>query len=126
MPDRPLFDVSLVPLTMVYEVGNTIFVSGHIPIEPDGRLSSGDIAHQTDLVLLTIRERLEQIGSGFDDVVKVTVLLADAVRDFPVMNEVYGRHFSTLPRPSRTTLGVQLAVDVLIEVEMIAVRGHRV
>jgi 2-iminobutanoate/2-iminopropanoate deaminase len=125
MLDRPLFDVSLVPLTMVYEVGNTIFVSGHIPIEPDGRLSSGDIAHQSDLVLSTIRERLEQIGSGFDDVVKVTVLLADAVRDFPVMNEVYGRHFSTLPRPARTTLGVQLAVDVLIEVEMIAVRGHR-
>lgn len=125
MAERPLFDVGLVPLSMLYAVGDTIFVSGHIPIEPDGRLSAGDIAHQTGLVLSTIRGRLEEVGSGFADVVKVTVLLADAVRDFPAMNEVYRKHFSDLPRPSRTTLGVQLAVDVLVEIEMIAVRGHR-
>jgi 2-iminobutanoate/2-iminopropanoate deaminase len=120
-----VFRVSEVPLSMLYEADGTIHVSGHVPIDANERLSRGGIEEQTRLVLSTIRDRLEAVGSGLEDVVKVTVLLAHATRDFSAMNAVYATFFPFDPRPARSTMGVELAVDVLIEIEMTAVRGHR-
>ncbi|WP_113704178.1 RidA family protein [Nonomuraea lactucae] len=120
-----LFDVSRVPLSMVNEAGGLIFVSGHVPIDASGRLlSDGSIEDQADLVLRNINAALQTHGSCMEDVVKVNVFLARAERDFPAMNQVYARHFAFSPRPARSTMGVELAVDVLIEIEAIAVRGH--
>lgn len=118
------FDVAQVPLSMVLEVGDTIYVSGHVPIV-DGHLLDGDVTQQTDRVLRNIAAALGEIGSSLDDVVKTTVYLTHAARDFPAMNEVFRRHFVTQPLPARTTCGVELAVDVLVEIEAIAVRGWR-
>jgi 2-iminobutanoate/2-iminopropanoate deaminase len=113
-----------VPLSMIYEVDGTIYVSGHIAIEADGRLNGGDVSEQLDLIFRNIRDGLEAIGSGLDSVVKVTVMLAEAKRDFAAMNVVYARYFDRDPRPARSTIGIQIGADVLAEVEMIAVRGH--
>lgn len=118
------FDVKRVPLSMVLEVGDTIYVSGHVPIVA-GRLVEGDTAAQTEVVLRNIADALASVGSSMDDIVKTTVFLTHAARDFPAMNEVYARHFTTDPLPARSTCGVQLAVDVNVEIEAIAVRGWR-
>lgn len=116
------FDVSVVPLSMVRESNGLIFVSGHVPIEDDGHLSTGTIGEQTDLVFRNIGRVLADVGSSLDDVIKVNVFLTHAARDFPAMNEAYAKHFPRDPKPARSTMGVELAVDVLIEIECIAVR----
>jgi 2-iminobutanoate/2-iminopropanoate deaminase len=116
------FDVKRVPLSMVRVVGDTIYVSGHVPIE-DGRLLDAGIEEQTDLVLRNVASTLQSVGSSLDEVVKVGVFLTNAKRDFAAMNDVYARHFTSDPLPARTTCGVELAVDVLVEIEAIAQRG---
>jgi 2-iminobutanoate/2-iminopropanoate deaminase len=90
----------------------------------DGRLVGGSIEEQTDVVLRNISTLLQAAGSQMADIVKVNVFLAHAKRDFPAMNRVYAAHFPFTPRPARSTMGVELAVDVLVEIEAVAVRGH--
>jgi 2-iminobutanoate/2-iminopropanoate deaminase len=117
------FDVGQVPLSMLNEAGGLIFVSGHVPVE-DGKLSGGGVEEQTDLVLRNIAALLTSHGSSLQDIVKVTVFLTHVERDFAAMNAVYARHFTFTPRPARSTIGVELAIDVLVEIEAIAVRGN--
>lgn len=117
------FDVGQVPLSMLNEAGGLIFISGHVPIE-NGTLSSGGADEQTDLILRNIAALLTSHGSCLEDIVKVTVFLTHVERDFAAMNAVYARHFSFTPRPARSTIGVELAIDVLVEIEAIAVRGN--
>jgi 2-iminobutanoate/2-iminopropanoate deaminase len=59
-------------------------------------------------------------GSGFSQVVRTTVFLAD-LSDFAAMNEVYARHFGD-PYPARSTVQVsRLPRDARIEIDVIAV-----
>lgn len=118
--DEP-FDVRQVPLAMVNEVNGVIYVSGHIPLDEEGRFVQGDVGAQTRVVLSNIGAALESVGSSLDEVAKTTVFLAEAKRDFDAMNAAY-QEFWPERKPARTTVGVELAVDVLIEIEAIAVR----
>lgn len=119
--DEP-FDVADVPLSMFYEVDGVIYVSGHIALDDDGYFVQGDVRAQTERVLSNIKAGLEEQGSSMDEVVKTTVFLTHAKRDFEAMNETYDTFFPN-HKPARTTAGVQLAVDMLVEIEAIAVRG---
>lgn len=119
--DEP-FLVSDVPLQMHYEVDGTIYVSGHIPLDDDSLFVRGDVGVQTTRVLGNIEELLQGIGSSREEIVKTSVYLAAAKRDFDAMNAAYSDFFGS-HRPARTTCGVELAVDVLVEIEAIAVRG---
>jgi 2-iminobutanoate/2-iminopropanoate deaminase len=97
-----------------------VFVSGQVPFSPQtGELIEGDIALQTERVLLNISAILEEAGTSLDHVVKTTVFLAD-MNDFVSMNEAYGRYFKTVP-PARSTVEVaRLPRDARIEIEVIA------
>ena len=69
--------------------GNTIYVSGQLPINPStGEFPSDDIHAQTRQSLENVKAVLEASGFGMNDVAKTTVLLAD-IDDFGAMNEVY-------------------------------------
>ena len=64
---------------------------------------------------------LDGVGLGFGDVVKTTIFLAD-IKDFAVVNEVYGGYFETDP-PARSTFQAgALPGGYLVEVEAIAAR----
>jgi 2-iminobutanoate/2-iminopropanoate deaminase len=119
--DEP-FDVAKVPLAMHYEVDGVVYVSGHIPLDDAGYFVKGDVGPQTSRVLENIERLLRSVGSRKEEIVKVNVFLAHAKRDFDAMNAAYGRFFGE-HRPARSTVGVELAVDVLVEIEAIAVRG---
>lgn len=121
--DEP-FLVAEVPLNMHYEVDGVIYVSGHIPLDDDGYFVRGTVGPQTTRVLENMEKVLTSIGSSKEEVVKTSVYLTAAKRDFDEMNEAYGRFFGD-HRPARTTCGVELAVDVLVEIEAIAVRGSK-
>src|SRR5687768_5910688 len=99
------------------------FLSGQIPLDPaGGQLVAGDIAVQTERVLENIKAVLEACGSSLDKVLKTTVFLKD-MGEFPKMNEVYGRYFTTDPPARSTVEAARLPRDVQVEIDCIAAVG---
>lgn len=97
-----------------------VFVSGTLGTEHDA-LAAGGVGSQTTRSLENVERILHAAGASWDDVVKVSVYLAD-MADFPAMNEAYGAFFPGVP-PARTTVGgVGLAFDALVEIECVAQR----
>src|ERR1035438_10619592 len=79
------------------------YLSGQIPLDPaTGQLVEGDIAAQTERVLQNLKAVLEACGASLESVLKTTVFLKD-MADFPKMNEVYAKYFSSNP-PARSTV----------------------
>ena len=95
-----------------------VFVSGQGPLDPKTGAVIGDtIEQQAELTLENVRNIVEAAGSTMDDVVKVTVYLAN-MRDFNAFNEVYKRFFNR-PYPARTCVGAELD-DILVEIDAVA------
>lgn len=113
---------ALGPYSQAVEAGNTLYISGQVPIDPKtGKLVEGSIAEQTEQVFMNISAILEAARYSFSDVVKSTVFLAD-MTDFKAMNEVYGKYY-TEKQPARSTVAVKdLPVGALVEIETIAVK----
>ena len=98
--------------------GDLLFVSGQVPRDPaTGEVVSGGIEAQTRRVLENVRLVLAAGGATLDDVVSVTVYLAD-VDHWGTFNEIYRSVFSP-PYPSRTAVGAQLR-GILVEVSAVA------
>ncbi|HYS82357.1 MAG TPA: RidA family protein [Anaeromyxobacteraceae bacterium] len=102
--------------------GRTLYCSGQIPLDPaTGELVTGDIAAQTERVLVNVEAVLAAAGMSCADVVKTTVFLAD-LGDFARMNEVYAKRFPTAP-PARSTVQVAaLPKGARLEIEVIAMQ----
>lgn len=119
MPKQP-FGQSQAPLSPALKIGNTVYVSGQVPIDASGKIVQGDVKAQTEQVIRNIEALLKDAGASLDQVVKTTVILTHIKRDFAAMNEVYAQHF-TDPKPTRTTIGAELAIDILVEIDAVAV-----
>ena len=109
------------PYSPAVKVGNLLFLSGQIPLDPaTGQIVDGDIRVQTARVLQNIGELLKAGGADFSSVVRTTIFLAD-LTDFTVVNEIYSTYFSA-PYPARATVEVaRLPRDVKVEIDAIAV-----
>ncbi|MCY3616734.1 MAG: RidA family protein [Acidimicrobiaceae bacterium] len=99
--------------------GTLVFVSGQGPIV-DGEVQQGSIEDQTRLTINNLKSELERAGSGLDQLVKVTVYLAD-IGDFDRFDTEYRRHVPE-PLPARTTVGAALG-GIAIEVDCVATAG---
>jgi len=111
------------PYSQALKVGNTLYLSGQIPIDPKtNQISShSSIEDQTKLVLENLKAVLAANGMTMNDVVSTTVFLKD-LNDFTKMNIVYGGYF-TQKHPARSTVQVaRLPRDVSIEISAIAVK----
>ena len=110
------------PYSQAVEMGNTLYVSGQIPLNPEtGKLVEGDIKVQTEQVFKNIAAILNEAGYTFDDVVKSTCLLSN-MSDFKAMNEVYALYY-TEKQPARAAFAVKdLPLGALIEIETIAMK----
>ncbi|MDY6040658.1 MAG: RidA family protein [Candidatus Faecousia sp.] len=110
------------PYSQAIQAGNTVYVSGQLPIDPaTGAFAGADIAAQTRQSLTNIRSILAGAGYSMTDVVKTTVLLAD-IADFAAMNAVYAEFF-TAPFPARAAFQVAaLPKNALVEIECVAVK----
>lgn len=107
------------PYAQAVKAGGFVFVSGQIPLTPDGSLVEGDIRVQTERVMENLKAVLEAAGSGLSRVVQTTCFLAD-MEDFPGFNEVYARYFAP-PYPARATVAVKaLPKGVRVEVACVA------
>jgi 2-iminobutanoate/2-iminopropanoate deaminase len=110
------------PYSQAIETNGMLFVSGQIPIDPQtGKVVEGGIEEQTEQVMKNIGAILTAAGYSYGDVVKSTCLLAD-MKYFAEMNRVYARYYPSEP-PARAAFAVrELPLQVLVEIETIAVK----
>jgi len=102
--------------------GDTVYVSGQVALDAAGRLvGPGDVVAQTRQTLDNVKAVLAAAGATLDEVVKVTVYLAD-VDDRPRVNEVRKAYFGQ-NRPASTLVEVsRLAIEgLLVEIDAVAV-----
>ena len=111
------------PYSQAIKAGGWIYLSGQIPISPENnQVITGPIEEQAELVLNNAKQVLEAAGATLENVVKVTVYLAD-MDDFAKVNEVYSTFFPNKP-PARAAVQVaRLPKDVAFEVDMVAFLG---
>ncbi len=111
------------PYSQAVKVGNLVFTSGQIPLDPvTGDLINDDVKKAAERSLENVKAVLEAAGTSMDKVVKTVVFLKD-MDDFAAVNEVYGEYF-TADQPARSCLAVsKLPKDSLVEIEAIAVIG---
>lgn len=109
------------PYSQAIAIGDFLFISGQIPVNPaDGSIPEG-IKAQTQQSISNIKAILAEAGLSIDNVIKTTVFLAD-MSLFGDMNEVYAENF-TSPFPARSAVAVkELPKQVLVEIETIAAR----
>lgn len=110
------------PYSQAVLSGNTLYVSGQIPLNPDsGELILTSIEEQTKQVMENLNAVLYEAGMSFDNVVKTTIFITD-MNDFSKINGVYGNYFSENNAPARETVQVsRLPKDVNVEISVIAV-----
>ena len=111
------------PYNQAVHSGNTLYISGQIPIEPSsGELVSGDIRLETEQCMENLRAILAAAEMTFENVVKASIFLNDMHR-FGEVNEVYGRYFDEATAPARETVEVaNLPKFVNVEISMIAIK----
>ncbi len=111
------------PYNQAVFAGDTIFVSGQIPLDPKtGELVSGDIAAETKMVMQNLEAILTEAGLTFENVVKSSIFLSD-MNSFAQVNEVYGTFFNEETAPARETVEVaNLPKFVNVEISVIAIK----
>ena len=124
MPRQPVrtadAPAAIGPYSQATRCGNTVFVSGQIPLDPaTGELVAGDIAAQARRAFDNLRAVCQAGGGSMDDVARVGLYLTD-LSQFAVVNAVMAEYF-TEPYPARSTIevsalpkGAQFEVDAVM------------
>lgn len=109
------------PYSQAVRAGNTVYVSGQIPLDAAGQLVAGDVIAQTHQALKNLAAVLAAAGLQLTDVVKCTIFVKD-LGNFLAINQVYGTYFVDATAPARETVEVaRLPRDVEVEISCIAV-----
>ena len=105
------------PYSQAVVVGNLIFTSGQIPLNPEtGVLEGKDITEQTHRVCKNLEAVVTAAGSSLQNAVKTVCFLAN-MSDFAAFNEVYAQYFTE--KPARSCVAVKdLPKGALVEVEV--------
>lgn len=108
------------PYSQAVAFKDLLFTSGQCPKDSKtGKLSNGDIEEQVRLTLDNLNSVVEAGGSSLNDVLKVTVFLAE-MDDFDAMNRVYEEYF-TDDKPARSCIqAAKLPFGIKVEIEAIA------
>lgn len=109
------------PYSQAIVVGNLVFTSGQIPLDPEtGAVVGETIEEQTHRVCKNLSAVLEAEGLTLENVIKTTCFLSD-MANFAAFNGVYAEYFTG--KPARSCVAVrELPKGVLVEVEVIAER----
>ncbi len=111
------------PYSQAIKVGNTVYLSGQIPLDPKTMtLISDDFAAQATQVIKNLREVCLAAGSDLNNIVKLTIYLTD-LNNFQTVNEVMMQFFAP-PYPARATIqisalpkGAKVEIDAVLVVE---------
>ena len=108
------------PYNQAVKVGNVIYVSGQIALDPNsGDLKTSSIEEETQLVMENLGAILKEAGSSYSEIVKCTIFIRN-MSEFVKINGVYGSYFES-DFPARETVEVsRLPKDVNVEISCIA------
>lgn len=122
VPDTPSAPQPLAPYSIATEANGFVFISGQVAIDPaTGERESDDVAAEAHRVMKNIGAILGDLGLTHGDIAKTTIFLAD-IKDFPVVNEIYGAYVGT-PPPARSTFQAgALPGGFQVEIEVVAAR----
>ena len=110
---------ALGPYSQAQIVGNLVYTSGLIGVDPATGAAPEGIEAQAHQVFKNLCELLKAAGSDISKVVKTTVFIKN-MDDFALVNSIYGQYF-TEPYPARSCVEVaRLPKDLLVECEVIA------
>ncbi|PNQ72985.1 reactive intermediate/imine deaminase [Hanstruepera neustonica] len=111
------------PYNQAILVGNTLYTSGQIAINPaTGELVLDDIKTETQQVMENMQAVLNEANMTFDNVVKSSIFISD-MNNFAQINEVYATYFDSNSAPARETVEVaNLPKFVNVEISMIAIK----
>lgn len=111
---------SSAPLSQAIRHGDTVYVSGNVPVDPEtGELVEGGVGPQTRQVLENVEAILDAADSSMENVVRAGVFMTD-MDAFGEMNAVY-EEFMTEPYPARTAVRAEMAnPDILVEIDVVA------
>lgn len=108
------------PYSQAVRVGRFVHTAGQIAINPEtSQIVTGGVAEQAEQVMRNLQAVLEAAGTSLENVVKTTIFLR-FMKDFSVVNEVYGKYFAA-GKPARSTVAVSaLPLQALVEIEVVA------
>lgn len=110
------------PFSPARHAGDTLYLSGEIPVKPDGTFEQGSTEAQTRQTMENLGRTLKKNGCTFDDVVKVTVYLK-SMDDYQEMNATYRTFFSG-EFPARECVGgLEIAFGSDLEISAIAYKS---
>jgi 2-iminobutanoate/2-iminopropanoate deaminase len=110
------------PYSQAIEAGNTVYVSGQLPINPaTGEFAEGGMAELTRQSLTNIKNILAEVGLTMENVVKTSVFLAD-MADFAEMNAAYAEFFTGVASARSAVAVKTLPKNARVEIECIAVK----
>ena len=108
------------PYSQAWAVGDMVFASGQIPVDPATGVIPEGIAAQAEQSCKNVAAIMEAAGLTMDNVVKTTCFLAN-IGDFAAFNEDYAKYFTS--SPARSCVAVKdIPKGVLCEIEAIAVK----
>lgn len=112
------------PYYPVTAVGDLIFISGQIPVNPETNIVEyEDIERQTHQVMKNLKAAAEGADSCMNNLAKCTILLTD-MNNFNAVNDIYASYFEAGKYPARACFSVVgLPKNVKIEIEAVAVRN---
>ena len=115
--------VAIGPYSQAKWAGNTLFVSGQIPLEPFSMEMVYGVELATHQVMKNLEAILLEAGLSFSNVVKTTIFLKD-MEEFMEVNKVYSSYFPEESYPARETIEVAgLPKDAELEISMIAYKS---
>ena len=111
------------PYNQAVLVGNTLYTSGQIAINPTtNELVLDTIEDETMLVMENLKAVLEAAEMTFENVVKVSIFTSD-MGNFANINSIYGSYFNESTAPARETVQVAcLPKNVNVEISAIAIK----
>lgn len=109
------------PYNQATMVGNTLYTSGQIAINPNnGKMVTDNIEDETKQVMENLKAVLTEANMTFENVFKTTIFVSD-MNNFSKINAVYGEYFNVDTAPARETVEVaNLPLFVNVEISVIA------
>ncbi len=118
-PDAP---ASIGTYSQAVKVGDTVYLSGQIGLDPATMTMVEGIDAQIVRVFDNLKAVAAAAGGTLDAAVKVNIYLAD-LANFAKVNETMARYFSQ-PYPARAAVGVkELPRGALVEADAVLVIG---
>ncbi len=118
----PAAPAAIGPYSQAVAVGNTVYLSGQIGLDPATMQMVEGIDAQIIQVFENLKAVCEAAGGTLNDAVRVTIYLTDLTH-FAKVNEAMARYFDA-PYPARAAVGVKaLPRDALVEADAVLVIG---